>query len=158
MAEKVSVGIDDLRKLRELLKLDRILGEDWKRAMEQVRTDAAERFRSRIPVASGPRVYGRKGDKGPAVATIKAAMQARPVPMWARVKFDAKVVNGFRVMGALEGGSRYHYSRGGGQTKGWWSTAIRESHARAQALLSGTTSKIEARFSAWRGVIWLGRH
>ncbi len=159
--ERVKVGVDGLRELKGLLNVDSILGAEWKRAMEAARDYAAERFRARMPT-----------DTGAGVSTIRPQIQSRAVPTWARVKFDVKArpnpnagargsvnpQNPFRVMGALEGGARYHYSRGGGPTKGWWSTAIQESHNHAREIIGRAAKDIEKRWSAWRGVIWIKKH
>ena len=157
-SERVSVNVEALRDLKRLLTFDEVLGAEWKRAMQEAADKAAGEFRERMPTATGK-----------ARNTIKPAVQNRPVPMWARVKFNVKArkvarpgsrgsarhQNPFRVMGALEGGARYHYSRGGGPTKGWWAKAIKQSHATAQRIIDRTTSDIERRWGKWKGSIWI---
>lgn len=156
--ERAYFGVEGLHELKKLLSVDSILGAEWKRTMEQIRDYGADQFRYRIPDASGK-----------SKRSIRPQIQAKAVPMWARVKFDVKAVpnpgagkggakrpqNPFRVLGALEGGGRYHYSSDGGKTKGWWSTSIENSQKRAQQLVNTATKGIEQRFSKWRGVIWL---
>jgi hypothetical protein len=103
-------------------------------------------------------------ETGAARGTIEHKLQARPVPLWARVTIDVKAKRvkrpgargsrnprtSVRVLGVLEGSGKTHYRSGpkrGQRTKGWWSGAIQEAEKRVEAILKSVAAKVERRFN-----------
>jgi hypothetical protein len=160
VADRVNVGVEGWRELRKQLSLDHILGGDWKQGLESAAKEVERRLKISVP-----------SDTGEAKGSIKTALQNKPVPMWAAVRMSAKTkrvrkpgsrgspnpTKSFRVMGALEGGGMYHYRGTGQRTKGYWSGALSGSKQKVDSLVQGAAKAAEARFSKWKGVVWLSK-
>ena len=139
MTVRFKVQVEGWRELKKRLQLDEMLGPEWRRALDRAAQLVAGTMRERVPE-----------DRGKAKASIKHTLQAKPLPFWARVSVAPKAKRGFRVMGALEGGRIYHYSRGsraGQQTRGWWSGSLTANRARIEQLIDEVKRKMEARWN-----------
>ena len=138
MGERWGIQLHGHQRMKQTIQGDEILGAEWKAGLTEAAEIVHKSMEGRVPVATGK-----------AKATIRHRLQAKPVPMWARVGISPKTKKGFRVMGALEGGGMYHYrgtSKQGQKTKGWWSGSLTEAQARVKEILSRVGQRIEARW------------
>lgn len=121
---RATVRIDGLTKAKKLLDFEFLFQPEWGDAVRRATDYAEAQIRQRIPQ-----------DTGAAAQTIVSSVQAKPVPMWGRVKFDVKDRpwrgGKFRTLYVLDASGRYKRSRGGGGTKGWLKNATTASHNNA---------------------------
>lgn len=134
---RMRVVLDGYRELRAKLRsIDEITGKPWADALEDAAQIVQAEGQQRAPRRTGA-LYG----------AIKYKMQARPVPMWARVSAN-KLHRGFRYGWALNFSQKrqYRYRSGGrrGQrTHGWFTDAMGAARSRVDALLERAGRAIE---------------
>lgn len=136
MTAKITVRIEGVRTLlRDIREHDPVYAEPWEKAL-----NAAVRLAEKAVKARAPGSLGHY---------VKTKVQARPVPLWGRVRLPNKSRRGFRYPGALQGGKRYHYRSGsyrGQETRGWFTKARKSVEGEIAKLLSKAEREIEQRW------------
>lgn len=138
----IDIRVDGIAKmLRKFNRTEPIYAKPWTDALTQA-----------AGMVQGDMKHLAPHMTGALEASITTKMQARPVPMYAKVGALPMPRNkGYRYPGALHGGARYHYRSGslsGQPTKGWLTKPLATLAGKLESLLSQAAGKIESRWGA----------
>lgn len=129
----------DLRRLETMLG-PQVFGRELRAMLDETSAEMEVAAHHRAPI----------GETLVLSSSITRSVDARAVPLWAKVSADA-ANRDFRYGWALQNSAKeYHYLRGpfaGKRTKGWFTGALRGARGRLQQRLAALASQIEAR---WR--------
>jgi hypothetical protein len=136
----VMIEAPTLKAMIDKLDGDALLAKPLRQAMEKARDLVEKRARAQAPGGQGHSI-----DAG-----ISSSIDAKPVPLWAKVSFVSPVRGSFPYGYALEGSKRYHYRTAGPigkPTRGWFKSALTASRKEIDALLTTALEEIKA---AWQ--------
>ncbi len=134
------IDAPNLTGLMAKLNANSLYAPAWRHAMDRVADLMEAKGLERVP---------RR--RGVLAASLTKKIDSRPVPLWAKVSFDAKASNGFRYGGALEGSQRYHYRSSGPigrRTYHWLRGVKRLILGDARKILEAAAREIEQRWAS----------
>lgn len=132
-AIKVKIEVEGLKEVRAKLKENALLAGPWTTAMREVEDIARSSWMRAMPA-----------DSGQARAKITTAMQAKPVPMWVRVKTTAS--RSSRKHRNYRYPNRQEYDPRS-RNKGRLTRSIEGAVGRVQGALDRAAKAIEAKWS-----------
>lgn len=114
----------------------------WVRGLTELTNDLAATTREVVPVGTG-RMQ----------ATIKAKLQARPIPLWGKMQMRVGFGKGTRYGGILHGSKRivYHYRSGpktGDPTYGWMYVPLAKLKPKLDQMIPSMIRQIESTWDA----------
>lgn len=160
MTVKVRVRVEGLNEIYAKLSTSNpIYAAPVRKVFADVTADVESKARKRAPKATG-RLAG----------SIKSRLDARPMPLWARITVDGSGANNFRYPWALEAGHRraagqgyaklgrkakalsraeiiFRYRGTRKSTKKWFRGASRGIRKTLQTLLSQAVKEVESRWA-----------
>jgi ribosomal protein L39E len=131
---RVKIEVEGLKEVRAKLREDVLLAGPWTAAMRRVEDIARASWMGAMPA-----------DSGQARAKITTAMQAKPVPMWVRVKTTAS--RSSRKHRNYRYPNRQEYDPRS-RNKGRLTRSIEGAQGRVQGALNQAARDIEAKWNS----------
>lgn len=134
MTVKVSVQVEGWAEIQRKLRLEPLLAQPLRTAMDATQRDVAQTVQ-----ALAPRRTTRMA------ASVRTRMDARPIPRWARVQVTArarsrKYPRGYRYPRWLEYSPKSPH-------RGWFGRSLAPARAALQRHVEGAKRQIEANWS-----------